>query len=380
MTTAVSGTPDTTPPSAPGTLTATAASSSRDRPQLGRGDRQRRHRQLPDLALPGRRLQQLQPGRDDQQRHHHDLPGHRPERLDGLQLRGARRRHLEQPRPVRQQRQRHHEDGRDNQPPSRARHADRERAASASQIDLSWGAATDNVGITDYQIERCQGAGCSNFSQVGRPATAPPRPTRTPASAPRPATATRCAPSTPSTNPGPYATPPAGRPRPPTPSRRRRPARSPPPPPARARSTSAGARRPTTSASAATGSTAAGRRLHQLLASRPAERDRARRTRTRPFPRPRATATRCARSTTSATSARIATSPPRDTPAAPSGLVAAYGFEEGSGTTVTDASGNGNTGTISGATWTTAGKFGNALSFNGTSSRVTIPEQQPPCS
>ena len=33
--------------------------------------------------------------------------------------------------------------------------------------------------------------------------------------------------------------------------------------------------------------------------------------------------------------------------AAPSGLVAAYGFDEGSGTTVTDASGNGNNGTIS---------------------------------
>ena len=49
------------------------------------------------------------------------------------------------------------------------------------------------------------------------------------------------------------------------------------------------------------------------------------------------------------------------TPAAPSGLVAAYGFDEGSGTTVTDAFGNGNTGTISGATWSTAGKYGDAL-------------------
>src|SRR4029079_16592784 len=35
------------------------------------------------------------------------------------------------------------------------------------------------------------------------------------------------------------------------------------------------------------------------------------------------------------------------------GLVAAYGFDEGSGTNVTDASGNGNTGTVSGSvTWT----------------------------
>src|ERR1051325_8851670 len=45
------------------------------------------------------------------------------------------------------------------------------------------------------------------------------------------------------------------------------------------------------------------------------------------------------------------------------GPVAAYSFDEGSGTTVTDASGNGNNGIITGATWTNQGKFGNALSF-----------------
>ena len=60
--------------------------------------------------------------------------------------------------------------------------------------------------------------------------------------------------------------------------------------------------------------------------------------------------------------------------AAASGLVAAYGFDEGSGTTVTDASGNGNNGTITGATWATAGKYGKALSFNGSSALVTIPD------
>ena len=48
------------------------------------------------------------------------------------------------------------------------------------------------------------------------------------------------------------------------------------------------------------------------------------------------------------------------------GLVAAYGFDEGSGTTVTDASGNGNTGTITNATWAATGKYGKALQFNGT--------------
>ncbi len=35
--------------------------------------------------------------------------------------------------------------------------------ASATQINLSWAASTDNVGVTGYQIERCAGASCVNF-------------------------------------------------------------------------------------------------------------------------------------------------------------------------------------------------------------------------
>ena len=42
-------------------------------------------------------------------------------------------------------------------------------AASATQVDLSWAASTDNVGVTGYRIERCAGATCTNFSQVGTP-------------------------------------------------------------------------------------------------------------------------------------------------------------------------------------------------------------------
>ena len=55
-----------------------------------------------------------------------------------------------------------------------------------------------------------------------------------------------------------------------------------------------------------------------------------------------------------------------------SGLVAAYGFNESSGTTASDASGNSNTGTTSGPTWNSQGKFGNALSFDGVNDYVTI--------
>jgi PKD repeat protein len=58
---------------------------------------------------------------------------------------------------------------------------------------------------------------------------------------------------------------------------------------------------------------------------------------------------------------------------APGGLVAAFGFEEGSGTTTSDASGSANNGTLNGATWTAAGKYGNALSFNGSGAVVTVP-------
>jgi fibronectin type 3 domain-containing protein len=42
-------------------------------------------------------------------------------------------------------------------------------AVSGTQINLSWTASTDNVGVTGYLLERCQGAGCSNFAQIAAP-------------------------------------------------------------------------------------------------------------------------------------------------------------------------------------------------------------------
>ena len=44
-------------------------------------------------------------------------------------------------------------------------------AASQSQINLGWGAATDNVGVTGYRVERCAGVSCTNFAQIASPAT-----------------------------------------------------------------------------------------------------------------------------------------------------------------------------------------------------------------
>lgn len=42
-------------------------------------------------------------------------------------------------------------------------------ATSGTQITLSWAASLDNVGVTGYRVERCQGVGCTNFAQVGTP-------------------------------------------------------------------------------------------------------------------------------------------------------------------------------------------------------------------
>jgi PKD repeat protein len=55
-----------------------------------------------------------------------------------------------------------------------------------------------------------------------------------------------------------------------------------------------------------------------------------------------------------------------------SGLVAAYGFDEGKDLTVSDASGNANHGTISGAAWA-SGKTGAGLSFTQTNAVISVP-------
>lgn len=53
------------------------------------------------------------------------------------------------------------------------------------------------------------------------------------------------------------------------------------------------------------------------------------------------------------------------------GLAAYWPFEEGAGSTTADVTGNGYTGNISGSTWNTNGKAGNALDFDGNNDVVT---------
>ena len=52
--------------------------------------------------------------------------------------------------------------------------------------------------------------------------------------------------------------------------------------------------------------------------------------------------------------------------------IAAYGFDELAGPSTANATGNGNNGAISGATWSASGRYGAALNFDGTNDLVTV--------
>jgi chitodextrinase len=142
-------------------------------------------------------------------------------------------------------------------------------AISSSRIDLAWTASTDNVGVTGYRVDRCQGAGCGDFTQVASPSGT---------------------------------------------------------------TFSDAGLLPATSYSYRVRATDAAGNLSSY--------------------------SNTAGATTDA--------------AQPSGLAAAYSFDAGSGAEAADASGMGNTGAISGAGWTTQGRYGNALSFDGVDDWVTV--------
>src|SRR3989338_8998500 len=74
----------------------------------------------------------------------------------------------------------------------------------------------------------------------------------------------------------------------------------------------------------------------------------------------------------SSASAAILGKPPNNL-----GLVNYWSLNEGTGTVATDASGTGNTGTLTGGpTWVT-GKYGSAVSFDGTDDYVAVSDASP---
>jgi len=40
------------------------------------------------------------------------------------------------------------------------------KTISSSQVNLTWTASTDNIGVTGYKVERCQNANCTTFTQI----------------------------------------------------------------------------------------------------------------------------------------------------------------------------------------------------------------------
>ena len=74
----------------------------------------------------------------------------------------------------------------------------------------------------------------------------------------------------------------------------------------------------------------------------------------------------------STASAEVAAAMPDGPTPGSAGLVAAYSFNAGSGSSVADSSGRGNAGVVSGAAWSGVGRFGSALSFDGVNDWVTV--------
>jgi hypothetical protein len=72
------------------------------------------------------------------------------------------------------------------------------------------------------------------------------------------------------------------------------------------------------------------------------------------------------------TSTGVAVTVSNIAPPPPTGLVASYNFDVGSGTSLADRSGTGNNGTIANGTWSATGHTGAALSFNGTNTLVSV--------
>ena len=245
-------------------------------------------------------------------------------------------------------------------------------APSGTQVNLTWTAATDNVAVTGYLVERCQGAGCSSFAQIGTTAGA--------------VTAfgdTGLAPSTPYSyrvratdaagNLGSYSN--TGS------ATTLAPDTEPPTAPGPLAATAVSGTQIDVSWGPATDNTGvAGYRLERcqgvgcsifskfgftITGTSYSDTGLSLDTSYSYIVRAQDAAGNLGPYSNVATGRTLTTNP---------SLVAAYSFDEGAGTTVADLSGHANTGTVVNAAWTTSGKFGKALVFNGSNTMVTIPD------
>ena len=157
--------PDTTPPTAPTALNGDRGERDPDQPRLDRLDRQRRRHRLPRRALRRARAARTSPRWRTPTGTPFSDTGSAPS--TSLPLPRARRRCGRQPGLVLDDRHRDHAGGTRHDAADGADRADGDARSSTTQINLGWTASTDNVGVTGYRVERCQGAGCTNFAQVG---------------------------------------------------------------------------------------------------------------------------------------------------------------------------------------------------------------------
>jgi fibronectin type 3 domain-containing protein len=235
-------------------------------------------------------------------------------------------------------------------------------AITASRIDLSWTGATSNLGITSYIVQRCQGAGCASFATIASTTGTTLSDTGLLSST---SYSYQVAAIDTASNTGPFssiATATTLGPQPPT-------------APTNLSAAPTGATQISLSWTASTSSVGLATYVVQRCAGSGCLSFAS-------IASPVTTSYADSGLTTgSSYSYRVQavdaagnSSPFSDVATATplTGLSLAFGFNEGSGASVGDSSGNGILGAIQGATWTTSGKYGTALSFNGTSSFVDV--------
>jgi glucose/arabinose dehydrogenase/fibronectin type 3 domain-containing protein len=237
-----------------------------------------------------------------------------------------------------------------------------------TQINLSWTASTDNVGVTGYRVERCAGAGCTNYAQIGAPTGTSYNDTGL---TPSTTYQYRVRATDAAGNLGNYstvvnATTPAV------------PDTTPPSNPTGLTANPAG-QMITLSWTASTDNVGVtGYRVERCLGQNCTTFAQIGTPTTTSYSdaglAASTTYTYRVRAVDASNNLSGYSSPVWATTGAdvrPPGLVAGWSFDAGSGTAAVDVSGNNNTGTITGATWVT-GKYGNALSFNGSSNIVQV--------